>query len=75
MGWELGISRCKLLYREWINEVLLYSTGNYIPWSYIPYHSMISHFGKEYDKECTYVCVCVYKTETFCCRVEINTIL
>ena len=30
MGWEFGISRCKLLYREWIdNKVLLYSTGNY----------------------------------------------
>ena len=26
----VGISRCKLLYREWINKVLLYSTGNYI---------------------------------------------
>ena len=29
--WELGVSRCKLLHLEWIsNEVLLYSTGNYI---------------------------------------------
>ena len=29
--WEFGISRCKLLYIEWINnKVLLYSTGNYI---------------------------------------------
>ena len=29
--WELGVSRCKLLYLELIsNEVLLYSTGNYI---------------------------------------------
>ena len=29
MEWEVGISRCKLLYREWINnKVLLYSTGN-----------------------------------------------
>ena len=30
-GWigSLGISRCKLLYIEWINnKVLLYSTGN-----------------------------------------------
>ena len=34
MDGELGVSRCKLLYTEWINEVLLYSTGNYIqyPW-------------------------------------------
>ena len=29
--WEFGISRCKLLYREWIdNKVLSYSTGNCI---------------------------------------------
>ena len=29
MDWELGVSRCKLLYLEWIsNENLLYSTGN-----------------------------------------------
>ena len=24
-GWEVGVSRCKLLYMEWINKVLLYS--------------------------------------------------
>lgn len=29
--WEFGVSRCKLLHSEWIsNEILLYSTGNYI---------------------------------------------
>ena len=29
--WEMGISRRKLLYREWVNnKVLLYSTRNYI---------------------------------------------
>ena len=29
--WEFGISRCKLIYLEWINnKVLLYSTENYI---------------------------------------------
>ena len=34
MDWEFGISRCKLLYIEWINnKVLLYSTGNYIQYS------------------------------------------
>ena len=28
---EFGVSRCKLFHLEWIsNEVLLYSTGNYI---------------------------------------------
>ena len=30
MDWEFGSSRCKLLYIEWINKVLLYSTVNYI---------------------------------------------
>ena len=31
MEWELELGRCKLLYLEWIsNEVLLYSTRNYI---------------------------------------------
>ena len=29
MDWEFGVSRCKLLHLEQINEVLLYSTGNY----------------------------------------------
>ena len=30
MNWEFGISRCNLLYREWIDKVLLYSAGNNI---------------------------------------------
>ena len=31
MELEVGVSRCKLLHIEWINnKVLLYSTGNYI---------------------------------------------
>ena len=43
--WELGISRCKLLYIGWINnKVLLYSTGNYIQ------YRVITHNGKEYLK-------------------------
>ena len=42
MDWEIGISRGKLLYKEWINnKVLLYSTGNYIQ------YSVINHNGKE----------------------------
>ena len=33
MDWELGVNRCRLLPLEWIsNEILLYSTGNYV-WS------------------------------------------
>ena len=36
MEWEFGISRCKLLYREWKNnKVLLYRTGNYIQYPVI----------------------------------------
>ena len=31
MDWEFGISRCKLVYIDWINnKVLLYGTGNCI---------------------------------------------
>ena len=31
MDWESGVNRGKLLHLEWIsNEILLYSTGNYI---------------------------------------------
>ena len=41
-GGELP-SKCKLLYREWINnKVLLYSTDDYIQ------YPMINHNGKEY---------------------------
>ena len=45
----VGIRRCKLLYIEWINKVLLQSTGNCIP------YPVINHDGKEYEKECIYV--------------------
>ena len=45
MECEFGISRCKLVYIEWIkNKVLLYSTGNYIQ------YPVINHNGKEYKK-------------------------
>ena len=45
MDWEFGISRCKLLYIEWINnKVLLYSIGNYIQ------YPIMNHYGKE--KKC-----------------------
>ena len=31
LDWEFGVKRCKLFHLEWIsNDVLLYSTGNYI---------------------------------------------
>ena len=45
MDWEFGISRCKLLYIEWIkNKVPLYSTGNCIQ------YPVINHNGKKYEK-------------------------
>ena len=46
MQWEVGVSRCKLLYIEWINnKVLLYSTGNYTQ------YPMINHNGKDIKKD------------------------
>ena len=39
-----AVSRCKLSYTEWIDKVLLYSTGNYIQ------YSMKSCNGKDYEK-------------------------
>ena len=48
MDLEFGLSRCKLLYTEWINnKVLLYSTGNYSQ------YPVVNHNGKEDEKECT----------------------
>ena len=50
--WEFGVSRCTLLYIEWLNnKVLLYSTGNYIQ------NLAIKHNGKDMKKN---TCVCVY---------------
>ena len=56
MDWESGVSTCKLLHLEQINnEVLLYSTGHYI-------QSLgMEHSGKYYEKkECVYLYICVY---------------
>ena len=67
MEWKVGVSRCKLLYIEWINnKALLYSTENYIQ------YPMINHKGKEYKKG-IYVYICI--TESLCCTAEINTTL
>ena len=50
MDYEFGISKCKLLYIEWIsNKVLFYSTGNYSQ------YPVINHNGKEYEKVCIYM--------------------
>ena len=52
MEWEAGHSRCKLSDMERIdNEILLYSTGNYIQ------YPEINHNGKEaFKKESIYMC-------------------
>ena len=56
---SLGISRCKLVYIEWINnKVLLQSTGNSIQ------YPVIKNNGKQYEKECIYV----YNWVTLLCR-------
>ena len=50
MNWEFGISRCKLLYIDWINnKFLLYNTGNYIQ------YPAINHNGKQFLKEHIYI--------------------
>ena len=81
MEWEVGVSRCKLLYIGWINnKVLPYSTGNYIR------YPMINHNGKEYLKRMcvyiyTYIHIYVYMyiytclTESLSCTAVINTTL
>ena len=63
MGWEFGVSRCKLLCIGWMNnKVLLYSTGNYIQ------PPGIKQNGKEYEKRMS---LCI--TESLCCREKIGT--
>ena len=54
MDLEFGTSRYKLLYKEWINKILLYSTGNYIQ------YPIINQTGKEYDKEWIYIFTHIY---------------
>ena len=71
MEWEVGVSRCKLLYMECINnKVLLYSTENYIQ------YSEINHNGKEYEKGCAYIYIERERerTKSLCCTAEINTL-
>ena len=33
IGWQFRVSRCKLLHIEWINKVILHSTGKCIQYS------------------------------------------
>ena len=63
--WEFGISRCKLVYTERINnKVLLFSIENYIR------YPMINQNGKEYEKEYIYIGI----TESLCCTAVMNTL-
>ena len=48
--WEFGISRCKLVYTEWIsNKVLLYSTDSDIQ------YRVTNHKGKKLMKKNIYM--------------------
>ena len=59
MAWEVGFSRCKLLYTEWINNKVQLQHRELYSISY----------DKPYGKE--YICI----IESPCCRAEINTTL
>ena len=59
MEWEVGVSRCKLLYMEWTNnKVLLCITGNSTQYPVINYHD-----GKKKE----------YIKMSHCYKAEINT--
>ena len=63
-GLGLGLADASYLYVEWINKVLLYSTGNYIQ------YPVINLNGKEYE----YIYICI--TESHLLYIaEINTTL
>ena len=64
MDWDLGVSRCKLLYWEWIsNEVLLYTGGNYT-------QSLVMECdGRKYEKKNIYI------PGSLCCTGEIHRTL
>ena len=64
MQWEVGVSRCKLIYMEWIDKVLMYSTESYIQ------YPMINQNGKEY-----FLKEYIYISESLCCTADINTTL
>ena len=49
--------------KQW--DPAVYSTGKYIQ------QPVIYHNGKEYKKECIYICI----TELLCCAAENNTTL
>ena len=50
-------------------QVLLYSTGNYIQ------YSVANHNGKEHEKEYIYIYICICITVSLYCTVETTTTL
>ena len=61
MEWEAEVRRCKLLYIERINKILLYSTENYIQ------YPVINHKENKYLKKNVNI------TQSLCCTTVINT--
>ena len=72
MDWEFGDSRCKLLHLEQIsNEVLLYSTVNYIA------NLLGQAMMEDNIRKGMYMCVCVYiyvYTGSLCSVAEVGTL-
>ena len=63
MDWDFGVSRRKLLYRQWINsKIIVYSIGSYIQ------YPVINQNGKGYEEECT---VSIYLSEPLCCQQKL----
>ena len=67
MNREFGVSRCKLLHLQWIrNEVLLYSTGNYVQFLGIELD------GRPYEEKNVYIYI---QLGHFAVTAEIGTTL
>ena len=59
MGWDSGVSRCKVSHTEWLNhKLLLYGTGDHVQ------SPGINHSGKKNKKE--YIYIYVYNIELSC---------
>ena len=70
MDQEFGINRCKLLPLEWVsNEILLYTTGNYI-WSLIMEHDNVRK--KIFTCTCDWVTLLYSRKLTKCCKPDIQ---
>ena len=70
MDWEFGADRGQLLHLEWIsNEVLLYSTGNYI-------QSLgIENMMEDGMRKRMYTHTHIYMSGSLCYMAEIETVL